>query len=230
MKLKFAEIVDTVDGAIDYLHRIRGGGTAAKLKESIPWSLPGYFYRAHDADEDNVGTEDCLIVEGGDHRHVIATRNATAWGKLLDYMDLVWSRVMDKGETVIFGADGSAACIITVRPNGELRIRTDNLTAAPGDKTCDIWLDPATGNCDITPGGTTPGELRIGGALATDYVTLFNALKAEVDAWTVEYNAHGHTAPGGGGPTTPPENPPGGPPSVQNVLTNAPRSTRGRAI
>jgi hypothetical protein len=94
------------------------------------------------------------------------------------------------GDAVLFTGDGTNTVRIHLKPGGDVHIVTSG----------DVSLDPT-------------GEVLIGGAAATDYVTLFNALKTE-------YDTHVHTCP-----------PPLGNTGVPTVLmTNGPRATKGRGI
>jgi len=218
MKLVFSEIRDTVDGAVDYLHRLMGGGTAAKVKEAIAWSLPGYFYRPHDADEDTVGTEDCLAVEHGDHREVVATRNAKAWANLISYL----SRALDRGETVITSEDGTGRSYISLRPAGTLVVSSDD----GGGNTITITADETTGDLTLATSGDvildTTGVVRIGDPVTPEYAVMFNALKTEIDAYVAMFNAHFHVETGVNTQTAAASG------FTQVALTNAPRSAKGR--
>jgi hypothetical protein len=183
MRLSFGDIMDSIDGTIGYIIRIFSEGLTKRTREAELYTLPGIFCRPNDADEDTVGTEDCVVIENGDDRIIIATKNAKAWASLISYL----GRDLDKGETVISSdlagwdatVNDTPRCHTSWRPDGTLRIASTNGDIAPNDKTTEIILDPATGNIDIDTAGTTPGLIRLGGAGATYIVAREDVL----DTW-----------------------------------------------
>jgi hypothetical protein len=193
-----AELIDTVEKTIGYGLRVRTGGQDARLKDAELQSPPGYYARPNDADETGVGTEDVVLMEIGDYRLVLCSHNSRGWKRLLDYL----ARALDKGETVITAEDGTNRCYLSLRPDGTLRLHVDG---------SDLEVD-------------TTGITQVDDA-ADDWATRFDDLKSELDAWVLEYNAHGHTD-SMLGVTTTPQNPPGGPASTQTALTAAPKSTK----
>jgi len=192
--ITFGDIADTVEATIGYVSRLKGEGLEARVKDAFLWGLPGYFAREDDADENTTGTEDAVVLENGDERLIIATRNATAWSKLLDYL----GRALDKGERVVSASDGTGRSYVTVRPAGKVVIKSDSGSG----ETVEITCDEATGDLTILTsrnivlnpaGGAT---VHVGGdaySLARyeelrDYVnTAVTGLKAIFDGHPHEY-------------------------------------------
>jgi hypothetical protein len=169
MRFTWAEVVDTVETAIGYIHRVRTGGNDARLKDAEMQSPPGYFCRAGDADETTVGTEDALVLENGSQRQILCTNNSTAWKRLLDYL----ARALDKGEKVITAEDGTNRCYLSLRPDGTLRLHVDG---------SDLEVD-------------TTGIMQVDDA-ADDWATKFDDLKTQVDAHVNTFNIHFHAETG----------------------------------
>jgi hypothetical protein len=187
MRLSFGDIMDSIDGTIGYIIRIFSEGLTTRNREAELYTLPGIFCRPNDADEDTVGTEDCIVIENGDDRIIIATKNAKAWGSLISYL----SRDLDKGETVLTSEDGTARGYISVRPNGDVYVSADN-----GTNSVTMEWDASTGDLNVDADGDIlldpTGTVHAGGVV-TDFATKFNALKASYDTHTHLYN------PGPGG-------------------------------
>lgn len=218
MKLGFSNIRDTVDGAVGYVSRIIAG--ADRVRDALLFSPPGYFHRPMDEDT-TTGTTDCVHVEDGSERIILATNNSSAWSRLLDAL----GRAFDSGETVVTAEDGTNRGYVSWRPNGDIELTVDNGQTGMGALSTTVLLDTSTGNVDITFTGPASGTLRVGGLSVTDYATMFNALKAEVDANSNRYTGHVHTETGAvtSGPQI---GPVGGPASIMTLLTNACRSTK----
>ena len=209
----FSEIRDTVDGAVGYVCRIIAG--ANRLRDALLFTPPGYYCRPMDEDDDT-GTEDAVHVEAGHERIVLGTHNAKGEENLIDYL----SRDLDRGEAVITAEDGTARNLISVRPGDALTIKSDS----GGGNTITITCDHSTGDLTLATSGDvildTTGVVKIGDAVATEYATMFTALKSEFDTFVTAFNTHNHpTAPPGVVST---------PSTVAVALTNAPRSTKAR--
>jgi len=214
MRPLFSHLRDTVDGTVGNIWRIVAG--ANRVKDAVYYSIPGYYGRPSDED-DSIGREDCLHMESGNERIVFATRNAGRLQRVLDYL----SRDRDKGEVLFSTEDGTARSLFTLRPDGQIHIKMDNGETAPNDKAQEIWLDPVTGNVDITPTGTTPGLIRLGGAGATYHLireeTLNSWWSTAMTGVAALILGHIHTD-SMAGPTTGPEQPPPAPPGTPLVL------------
>ena len=219
MKLGFSNIRDTIEGSVGYVSRIIAG--ADRVRDALLFLPPGFFHRPMDEDT-TTGTTDCVHVEDGSERIILATNNSSAWERILDAL----GRALDRGETVLTAEDGTGRAYVSIRPAGTLVISSDS----GGGNTITITADDTTGDLTIATSGDiildTVGVVKIGDAVAAEYAVMYTALKAELDAWCVEYAAHGHVETGVN--TLTPTNPPGGPASVLTPITVATRSTKAR--
>lgn len=213
MRLGFSEIRDTVDGAVGYVCRIIAG--AERLRDALMFTPPGYYCRPMDEDDDT-GTEDAVHVEAGHERIILGTHNAKGEANLIEYL----SRDLDRGESVITAENGTARNLISVRPGDALTIKSDS----GGGNMIMIACDHSTGDLTLATSGDvildTTGVVKIGDTVATEYATMFTALKTEFDAFVLAYNTHSHP--------TAPDGPVSGPSVLATNLTNAPRSSKAR--
>lgn len=173
MKLGFSQIRDSIEATVGYTYRLVAGSSTAR--DAFLFGIPGIYSRPHDSD-DTLGVEDCVHVESGAERVILAVRNSNGIRRLLDYL----GRALDAGETVLTAEDGTSRCHIDARPNGDVIVKADS----GGANNCTITWDASTGNVDIE----TTGTVRVGGAAVTDSAAMYTALKTE-------YDLHVHTCP-----------------------------------
>jgi len=213
VKLGFSNIRDTIEGSVGYVSRIIAG--ADRVRDALLFLPPGFFHRPMDEDT-TTGTTDCVHVEDGSERIILATNNSSAWERILDAL----GRALDRGETVLTAEDGTGRAYVSIRPAGTLVISSDS----GGGNTITITADDTTGDLTIATSGDvildTVGVVKIGDAVAPEYAVMYNALKTDFDALVLAHNTHNH-------PTAPPGVVSG--PSVPGVnLTAGPRSAKAR--
>jgi len=186
MKLGFAQIRDSVASTVSgYVYRLIGGST--EPRDARLFGVPGIFTRPQDQDSD-LGVEDCVSIESGTERIIIATKNARLMERLVSYL----ARDLDKGEIVLGSEDGTARCYVSCRPDGTVVVNGDD----GGGNTCVVTWDPAAGNVDME----TSGNVRFGGALADSYLARYTELSALYGSLKTSHDTHTHLYnPGPGG-------------------------------
>jgi hypothetical protein len=218
VRLQFANVRDTAARAIGWVARVIGGASAPR--DAVTYGSLGVYSRPHDEDEDYHGTVDVVQVENGDERAIIATRAV----QLLEALEAHLGDTMDKGEVCVWTkrqtqwVHRKTICDLN---DGVITIHAYKYDSGDGSaSTAEVECDGVNGDVNIK--SSHYNNLESPSSPADDFVTRFNSLKTEFDAFAAKFNSHTHSGVMAGPGSTSTATASG---FTQANLTTAPRSS-----